>query len=94
MGRDAISTYVNGRSYPTSTSRNLLCQALGMSPDALFPSATASTNSHDLPSFEMRTMFGHEGRAWLSLNRMVSFETAAKIAELLNADDKSASNGE
>jgi transcriptional regulator with XRE-family HTH domain len=88
MGRDAVSTYINGRSFPTPTSLNLLCRALGVTKEELFPNALMNASDDEHPAFEMRAAAGHPGRAWVRVNRMMTFETAAEIARLLNLEDQ------
>lgn len=87
MGRDAISTYINGRSFPTPASLNQLCKALDMTREDLLPNALINATQDEHPAFEMRAAVGQPGRAWVRVNRMMSFETAAEIATLLNAED-------
>lgn len=87
MGRDAISTYINGRSFPTPTSLNMLCQALDMTRDELFPNAVMNAVNDEHPAFEMKAASGQPGKAWVRVNRMMSFSTAANIAKLLNDED-------
>lgn len=88
MGRDAISTYINGRSYPTPKSQELLSKALGVTREDLFPNATINAVNDEHPAFEMKVAPGYPGRAWVRVNRMVSFDTAAEIVRLLNAEDQ------
>jgi transcriptional regulator with XRE-family HTH domain len=90
MGRDAISTYINGRSYPTPKSQELLSKALGVTREELFPNATINAVNDEHPAFEMKVAPGYPGRAWVRVNRMVSFDTAAEIVRLLNAEDQHA----
>lgn len=87
MGRDAISTYINGRSFPTPASLNRLCKALNMTREELFPNALMNATQDEHPAFEMRAATGQPGRAWVRVNRLMSFETAAEIARLLNVED-------
>lgn len=88
MGRDAISTYINARSFPTPASLNQLCKALDMTRDELFPNGSINATQDEHPAFEMRAATGQPGRAWVRVNRMMSFETAAEIARLLNVEDR------
>lgn len=90
MGRDAISTYINGRSFPTPTSLAQLCKALDMTRDELFPNATMSATNDEHPAFEMKAAAGHPGQAWVRVNRMLTFETAAQIVVLINKEDRAA----
>lgn len=87
MGRDAVSTYINGRSFPTPASLNQLCKALGMTREELFPNALINATQDEHPAFEMRAATGQPGRAWVRVNRLMSFETATEIARLLNVED-------
>lgn len=87
FGRDAVSTYINGRSFPTPNNLNKLCKALGMTREELFPNSLIAATQDEHPAFQLTAAAGHPGRAWVRMNRMMSFETAAKIASLLNEED-------
>ena len=88
MGRDAISTYINGRSFPTPASLNQLCKALGLTREELLPNSLMNATQDEHPAFEMRAAAGMPGRAWVRVNRLMSFETASEIARLLNIEDQ------
>ena len=84
MGRDAVSTYINGRSFPTPASLDKLCKAFNISPSELTPSReTIDANERSLV-FEMRAI--GNGQAWVHLNGTLSFATATQIAQLLPKD--------
>jgi hypothetical protein len=40
------------------------------------------------PALELRAASGHPGKAWVKVNRMMRFETAAEIVQLINEEDK------
>lgn len=88
MGRDAVSTYINGRSFPTPKSLNLLCQALGVTKEELLPNGTMQAMNDEHPALELRAAAGHPGKAWLRINRLMRFETATEIVKLVNEEDK------
>lgn len=88
FGRDAVSTYVNGRRFPTPKSLNMLCQALGVTRDELLPNASIQAINDENPALELRQAAGHPGKAWVRVNRMMSFDVAAKIVSLINEEDK------
>lgn len=90
LGRDSISTYIRGRSFPEPVNLTKLAKALGVTEDQLLPNAAESAIDNEIPAFELRAAAGHPDRAWVRLNRMMSFTTAAKIAELLVQEDKAA----
>jgi transcriptional regulator with XRE-family HTH domain len=88
MGRDAISTYVNGRAFPTPKSLALLCTALGLTREELLPNAAIQAINDEHPALELRAAAGHPGKAWLRINRLMRFETATKIVTIINDEDK------
>lgn len=88
IGRDAVSTYINGRSFPTPASLSLLCAGLGMTREELFPNALMSATNDEHPAFEMKAAAGHENKAWVRVNRLLTFETAARIAGLISDEDR------
>lgn len=91
MGRDAVSTYVNGRSFPSPKSLNLLSKAFGINQDELLRNRDVETGSEPEPKLELRMAPGRPGKAWLRIDRLVTFETAAEIVKMINAEDVAAS---
>lgn len=87
MGRDAISTYINGHSFPTPASLNRLCRAFGLSRDELIPTALVIPTQGQHLAFGMRVSSSEPGKAWVEVNRSMSFDTATEIARLLSLDD-------
>lgn len=88
LKRDAISTYINGRSFPTPMSLNLLARAFGITKEELFPNAAINAMNDENPALEMRQAQGHPGQAWVRINRMMPFDVAAQIVVLINESDK------
>jgi len=85
--RDAISTYVRGRSMPTPLNLERLAKAFDTSADELLPNYVESAIEDDSPAVEMKVSSNAPNMAWLRVNRLVSTATAVKIVELLGADD-------
>ena len=83
IGRDSVSTYINGRSTPTQQNLDGLSRALGVPSNVLLPNHTASAIATDKPEFEIRVSPGDPSKAWVKLDRLVSFDTATRIGELL-----------
>jgi len=88
MGRDAVSTYINGRTFPTPKSLALLCTALNVTREELLPNAAIQAMNDEHPAVELRQAAGHVGKAWLRVNRLMPFETAAQIVGIINEADK------
>ena len=87
MGRDAVSTYINGRSFPTPASLNRLCRAFGIPREELLPSVLVNTTKDQHLAFGMRVTSSQPGKAWVEVNRAMSFDTATEIARLLSLED-------
>ena len=83
LGRDSISGYVRGRNLPEPTSAKALADALGVTVEDLYPGSVERAIDGELPGFHMTEIAGHPGKAWVRLNRSMSFTAAAKIAAIL-----------
>lgn len=88
FGRDSVSTYINGRSFPTPKSLNMLCVALGVTRKELLPNSIGQAMNDEHPALELRQAAGHPGKAWVRINRMMKFGTAAEIVRLINEEDE------
>lgn len=87
LPRDAISTYVRGRLFPTPKNLQALAQAFGLTPAEILPNTVESAIESDIPSLDIRSSTAAPGTAWVRLNRLVELKTAQKILEIIN-DDK------
>lgn len=88
MGRDSISTYVNGKTFPTPLALKKLADALGVEQDELLPNGLMAAMEDEHPAVELRQAAGHPDKAWVRVNRSMSFATAAKIISLIDEEDK------
>jgi transcriptional regulator with XRE-family HTH domain len=88
IGKDSISHYIRGRSLPSPKALDSMAKALGVSVTDLLPNAPAAAMDEELPAIELRQAAGHPELVWLRVNRAMSFATAAKIIDLLRADDE------
>jgi len=88
IGRDSVSTYVNGKVFPTPLALKKISAALGVDREALLPNEIMSAFDDEMPAVELKQASGHPDKAWLRVNRMMSFATAAKIIALIDEEDK------
>lgn len=88
MGRDSISTYIRGRSMPEPKNLHKLAAALDVKVEELYPEELLLAMKDEIPAIELTQAAGQPDKAWLRVNRMVSFSTAAKIIDLLEMDDR------
>jgi transcriptional regulator with XRE-family HTH domain len=87
-GRDNISAYVRGKSLPRPKIAQNIAKALNCDINDLFPGLLERGVQDAVPSIELRQVPGRENRAWLRMNKEVSFSTAVKIVELVNQEDQ------
>jgi transcriptional regulator with XRE-family HTH domain len=87
LTRDAISKYINGLSLPAPQSLEGLAKALDVEPTELLPNYVESAIEHDNPAVNLRVSGADMTKAWLTINRLVSYATGAAIIELLRRDD-------
>ncbi len=87
MGRDSISTYVNGKTFPTPRAVKKIADALGVEAEELLPNGLMSAMEDEFPAVELRQAAGHADKAWLRVNRAMSFATAAKIIAMIDEED-------
>lgn len=83
IGRDSISTYINGKTWPTPLALSKLSKALGVTPEELLPNAIAEAMEVEHPAFSVREAVGHPDRVWLTINQAVPFGVATDIMALL-----------
>lgn len=84
LGRDAISTYIRGVSFPEPKNLHKLAKALDMTAAQLLPNAIVRAMDNDTaPMLEIRQAAGHPDKVWVRVNRMVTFTQAAEIFALL-----------
>lgn len=83
VGRDSISTYIRGRSFPEPKALSKVAGALGVSPQELLPNTIATAIDRDQPSLEVKESTEHPGKMWMRLNRLVTTKQALQIMEIL-----------
>jgi transcriptional regulator with XRE-family HTH domain len=86
VGRDQISHYSRGISLPRPEVLRALAMALKCEPKDLMPTGVPSTATP--AAFRMVSI--DSDRVQLTVNRVVSFETATKIVALLAEEDRRA----
>lgn len=88
LGRDAISTYVRGRSFPEPKSLKALADALRVEPQELLPNEVAmAMRSDTAPMLEIKQAAGYPDRVYLRVNRLVTLDQAAQIFGILKTDN-------
>ena len=83
LGRDSISTYVRGHVFPDPKNLKRLADALGMTPQQLYPPSMAVALEVEIPSFEIRQSVTEPEKVHIRINRTVSLEQAAKIFDII-----------
>lgn len=86
LPKDSISSYVRGRTFPTHMSAQKLAKALGVAVEEILPNHMAGAIAQDEPEFELKVSQSDPRRAWLRINKAVSFSVGARIAQMLEED--------
>jgi transcriptional regulator with XRE-family HTH domain len=89
LPRDSVSTYIRAKVMPTPQSAQRLAAALGVTPEELLPNHVESAIEEDTPSLEMKVSVNAPSTAWLRVNRLVSLSTAARVIDLIEAENAS-----
>jgi transcriptional regulator with XRE-family HTH domain len=89
LPRDSVSTYIRAKVLPTPQSTQRLASALGVVPEELMPNHVESAIDEDTPSLEMKVSVNAPSKAWLRVNRLVSLATAARVIDLIEAENAS-----
>ena len=83
IGRDAVSTYVRGRSFPDPKNLKKISDALHVAPDTLLPNAAKAAIDAEIPALEMRQAAGHPEHVWLRVNQLVPSIKAFRVLQIL-----------
>ena len=86
IGRDVVSTYLRGKALPLPATLQALASALSVDVSDLLPTRGVPSVSQAIPKFDIRDM--GEGRTWLRVNKEVSFETALKVMQIIQEEEK------
>lgn len=87
MERSSISVYMRGRSLPKPTALYALARALDIETTELLPSIVLDARMGAAqPPLEIQGIPGNPKRAWLKINREVTFDQAVKIMQILETN--------
>lgn len=87
IGRDAVSTYIRGISFPDPKNLRKMADALGTDMENLLPNTTIRAMDSDTsPMLEIKQATGHPDKVWLRVNRMVTMDQAHRIFGILQKD--------
>lgn len=86
IGRDSISGYICGKTLPDPPNAEKLAKALKCQVSDLYSGSVKRAMDSEVPAIDLKVSPGHPDRAWLQINRELSFSVAAKIIELVNSD--------
>ena len=84
-GRDRISVYLKGKSYPDRKNLKLMADALGVKPEYLAPDLAGAPVERENPEIAMTAINGHHDKVLLRVNKLVPLELASQVISLLSA---------
>lgn len=79
LARDAISTYVRGRSIPSPQALEKMAVVLSVKPEELLPNYYESAHAAQEPAFELRDVPNDGDYMWLKLNMRLPKKVAMQI---------------
>ena len=79
LARDAISTYVRGRSIPSPQALEKMASVLNVRPEDLLPNYYEQAQNKVEPTFELRDVPNEEGYMWIRLNMRLPKKLAMQI---------------
>ena len=79
LNRDAVSTYVRGKSFPSPQSLEKMSQLLGVKPEDLLPNYYEMAQAKQTTSMELRAVPNEEGYMWLKLDLRLPKKLATEI---------------
>lgn len=85
LNRDAVNTYVRGRSLPSPESPNKMAKIFGVRPEELLPNYYEAAVEEAASRFEAKEVHGEPGYMWLKVNMRVPKDVGVKIFMMLNA---------
>jgi len=86
LGRDSISQYVRGRSYPTPQNLQALAKCLSVEPDAILPNYYESAVDREQPEIELKGVHGDPAHMWVRINMKMERAKALKILALIHGE--------
>ncbi len=88
LNRDAVSTYIRGRSMPSPESLNKMAKVLDVKAEDLLPNYFESAVHAQPTRMELKEIHGEDGYMWLKLDMRLPREIAVKVFMLVNEADK------
>lgn len=88
VGKDRISSYINGKQMPEPKTLKKIADALKMKPEDLAPDLAASAIERGSPEVEMKLMGGHTDKALLRVNKLLPLSLAAEIIKMISDFEK------
>jgi transcriptional regulator with XRE-family HTH domain len=87
-GRDRLSVWCSGKSFPSAENLELLAKALGVTVGELAPQEEVRTAAAAPPEVSMIRSAAYPGKTLLQITKLVPHSIARKIDELLEQADK------
>jgi transcriptional regulator with XRE-family HTH domain len=87
-GRDRLSVWCSGKSFPSAENLELLAKALGVTVRELAPQEEVRTAAAAPPEVSMVRSAAYPGKTLLQITKLVPHSIARKIDELLEQADK------
>jgi transcriptional regulator with XRE-family HTH domain len=85
LGRDSISQYVRGRTFPTPVNLEKLAEALKVGAEFLLPNYDFQTNEFEDATIEFKSIESDAKNSWLKINMKLPTEKALRILQIIQS---------
>lgn len=85
MGRDSVSQYIRGLSFPSPVNLRALAEALGVEPAQLLPTRGIKSAADNAAAVSVRDL--GDGYVWLRINERVEWSKMVKVLTALKGDE-------
>lgn len=83
LGRDAVSCYIRGKSFPEPKNLAKIAQALQTTPQEILPNVTMYALESEIPALEIKQAVGVPDKMWIRVNQLVKTDQAMRILQIL-----------
>lgn len=87
IGRDSVSQYVRGRTFPTPQNLASLAKALSVKPEELLPNYLESAIDREQPEIEIKGVHGDKDHMWVRINMRLPRMKALRILAVIHDED-------
>lgn len=87
IGRDSVSQYMRGRTFPTPQNLAALAKALSCRPEDILPNYLESAVDREQPEIEIKGVHGDKDHMWVRINMRLPRLKALRILSVIHDEE-------